>query len=94
MINAPLVVLEESWSTLKSLIQRYESVQIYRRASLRFRMASANAARVVSSGTPPRSEAEKVEDRFSDTRRPASLKAVISVAESVGVDVNDVRAGS
>ena len=57
-------------------------------------MASANAARVVSSGTPPRSEAEKVEDRFSDTRQPGSLKAVISVAESVGVEVNDVRAGS
>ena len=39
----------------------------------------------------PRSVGE-VEDRFSDMRRPGSLKERISVADAV--DVDDLRAGS
>jgi hypothetical protein len=48
---------------------------------------------VVSSGPLSRS-AGKVEDRFSDTRGPGSVKDLISVRGAVGVDVDDVRAGS
>ena len=41
----------------------------------------------------PRSVGE-VEDRFSEMRRPGSFKELISVAEAVGIDVDDLRAGS
>ena len=60
---------------------------------LTLRIASANAARVVSSGMLPRSTRE-VEDRFSEMRGPGSIKDLISVRGAVGVDVDDVRAGS
>jgi hypothetical protein len=48
---------------------------------------------VVSSGTLSRS-AGKVEDRFSDTRGPGSIKDLISIRGAVGVAVDDVRVGS
>ena len=48
---------------------------------------------VVLPGTLQRAVGE-VGDRFSDMRRPGSIKDLISVRGAVGVDVDDVRAGS